>query len=363
MNKIIKYISSIIITIFVSYGIVVAWNWLTASDWDTLDFTKWNQLVDKITKDWKMNTLVVVDETEEWSLNPLAPMASLHIRAKNWEPAVYTSWSPMDLTYPTGENFQVWERDGTNFLERFRISWTTWNVWIWTSDPQEKLVVASDYDADFDLSTSHAAQSSSFHIRRSHGTTDSPSVPVNTGWNWGQIWKIEAEVFDWSSYRDGAAIGFNLDSEPWVWDIPTNMTFATTPDWSSGLQTRMFISQNWNIWIGTSSPSTKLHVAGTITEDSDERLKENIDNIENSLDKILSLQWVTYDWKDTEKYNDKINMWVIAQDVEKVFPEVVNTDINWYKSVEYSKLIAPLIEAIKEQQIQIDELKKQITKQ
>jgi hypothetical protein len=362
MNKILKYILSIWITVFITAWAVFAWNWLTASDWDTLDFTKWNELVEKVTKNWIINTLVIVDETQVWNLNPQAPLASLHIRAKVNEAAIYTAWSPKDITYPIGENFQVWEWDGTTFLERFRISWNTWNIWIWTSSPQEKLVVASDYDADFDLSTSHAAQSSSFHIRRSHGTIDSPSVPVNTGWNWNQIWKIEAEVFDWSSYKDGAAIGFVLDSEPSVWDIPTNMFFSTTPDWSSWLQTRMFISQNWNIWVGTSSPSTKLHVAGTITEDSDLRLKENITQINNSLEKVLQLKWVIYNWKDTAKYNDKINMWVIAQDVEKVFPEVINTDINWYKSVEYSKLIAPLIEAIKEQQIQINELKEQINK-
>jgi len=51
---------------------------------------------------------------------------------------------------------------------------------------------------------------------------------------------------------------------------------------------------------------------------------------------------------------------VIAQDVEKVIPEIVHTAENGYKSVEYAKLVAVLIEAVKEQQAQIDELRIQL---
>lgn len=90
---------------------------------------------------------------------------------------------------------------------------------------------------------------------------------------------------------------------------------------------------------------------------SDESLKTNIRPISNSLDKISSLSGVYFDWKD----NGGQSIGILAQEVEKTFPEaVVNDKTNGIKSVDYAKLIAPLIEAIKEQQSQIEELKLEI---
>jgi len=87
---------------------------------------------------------------------------------------------------------------------------------------------------------------------------------------------------------------------------------------------------------------------------SDINLKENIRPIENSLDKILQINGVEFDWKETHQPS----VGVIAQEIEKVFPSLVKTSEN--KSVNYNGLIGVLIEAIKEQQKQIDELKKLI---
>jgi len=74
------------------------------------------------------------------------------------------------------------------------------------------------------------------------------------------------------------------------------------------------------------------------------------------LDKINNLHWVSFNWKS----NWKKDIWVIAQDVEKIFPEAVLTDEKWMKSVAYGNLVAPLIEAVKEQQKQIEELESKI---
>jgi hypothetical protein len=86
---------------------------------------------------------------------------------------------------------------------------------------------------------------------------------------------------------------------------------------------------------------------------SDKSLKTNIQPLQNSLEKIQQLQGVSFNWKSTGKADDGL----IAQDVEKVFPELVSTDSEGKKSVEYGNLIGVLIEAIKEQQKQIDDLK------
>jgi hypothetical protein len=100
-------------------------------------------------------------------------------------------------------------------------------------------------------------------------------------------------------------------------------------------------------------------VAGIITATdfnsaSDIKLKENIQVIENPIDKILNINGVSFDWKET----GKSSMGVIAQDVEKVLPELVNgTDS---KTVNYNGLIGLLIEVVKEQQKRINTLEEKL---
>jgi hypothetical protein len=124
-----------------------------------------------------------------------------------------------------------------------------------------------------------------------------------------------------------------------------------------------------NVGIGTSGPTQKLHVignilaTGTITP-SDYRYKKNIHPLENALAKLQQLNGVTYEmnrqafpewnFEDTRQYG------LIAQEVEKIFPEMVKTiDTKGYKGVDYVKLIPVLLEGIKEQQKQIEILKEQ----
>ncbi len=93
--------------------------------------------------------------------------------------------------------------------------------------------------------------------------------------------------------------------------------------------------------------SGNLGIAGTLSQASDKRLKENIVPIKNSLDKISMLDGVYYTWKKP-KLDRSHQIGLIAQDVEKIFPEVVKTDEKGWKSVAYQNLVAPIIEAIKE---------------
>ena len=86
--------------------------------------------------------------------------------------------------------------------------------------------------------------------------------------------------------------------------------------------------------------------AYTIDESSDARLKEKITNLPPALKNILSLRGVSYYWKDRSDNTEHIG--VIAQEVEKIYPQLVRTDEDGYKSVAYSHLVSPLIEAVKE---------------
>ena len=88
---------------------------------------------------------------------------------------------------------------------------------------------------------------------------------------------------------------------------------------------------------------------------SDIAFKEDVLPLENSLDKILDLQGVSFTWKD----NREPSIGLIAQDVEEIFPEAVSGE-EGEKAVNYGVLVAPLIEAIKEQQGQINELQAEI---
>jgi hypothetical protein len=93
---------------------------------------------------------------------------------------------------------------------------------------------------------------------------------------------------------------------------------------------------------------------------SDVRLKDNIKPIENALDKVMKLSGNTFTWNDKQDSYKGDDIGVIAQEVEEVLPEIVTTRDNGYKAVKYEKMVALLIEAIKEQQVEINELKAKI---
>jgi len=135
----------------------------------------------------------------------------------------------------------------------------------------------------------------------------------------------------------------------------TNGVQFRTADNASAL---VDIDNAGNVGIGTSSPSEVLHVVGNIlasgdvTAYSDERLKDNIQTIDGALGKVNSMRGVTYTKDGLESSG------VIAQEIEKIAPELVKD--GEYKSVAYGNLVGYLIEAIKEQQIQIEQSKIEI---
>jgi hypothetical protein len=94
--------------------------------------------------------------------------------------------------------------------------------------------------------------------------------------------------------------------------------------------------------------------SGTITENSSIRYKENVETIKYGLDKVLQMRGVTYDKKD----NGVRETGVIAEEIYEVLPEVVlKNEEGDIDSVSYGRIVGVLIEAIKEQQKQIEELK------
>lgn len=144
-------------------------------------------------------------------------------------------------------------------------------------------------------------------------------------------------------------------------------TVNYVPKWTAAatLGSSLIFDNGVGVGIGTSSPSYTLEVAGRlktngVNETSDARFKTDVKTIEHALYKVVHLRGVNFMW-DVKKFPDRNferrqQMGLIAQEVEGVVPEVVLTDKEGYKSIEYSKLIGLLIEAIKEQQGRIEKL-------
>ena len=129
-----------------------------------------------------------------------------------------------------------------------------------------------------------------------------------------------------------------------------------------GGATQLFYDDSNNrVGINSATPTEALDVIGSVkatdfNTTSDQNLKNNIKTIENPLSKVLSIRGVNFEWKDS----NKASAGVIAQEVEKVLPELVTGQNT--KTVNYNGLIGLLIETVKEQQKQIDILSEKISK-
>ena len=141
---------------------------------------------------------------------------------------------------------------------------------------------------------------------------------------------------------------------------------------------------NYTTYMNNATVACHLQVGGTTTMNtttgridatndviayatSDRRLKENIQPIKNALCKVVGVSGNTFDWKPLSKEeiqtihgNTGKDVGVIAQEIEAILPEAVTTRDSGYKAVNYEKIVPLLIEAIKEQQKQIDELKSKL---
>src|SRR5690606_30730813 len=93
-----------------------------------------------------------------------------------------------------------------------------------------------------------------------------------------------------------------------------------------------------------------LQIAGTLTESSDARLKEEIEPLEGVLDRVLRLQPVTYRFKEGVNRSREKQIGLLAQDVAEEFPELVKTEADGYLSLSYTQLTAVLLQALREQE-------------
>jgi hypothetical protein len=110
---------------------------------------------------------------------------------------------------------------------------------------------------------------------------------------------------------------------------------------------------------GTSSFFTSLYVSGTVTQGSDQRLKESIVTIDSdaTTDKVMALRPVSYNMIDNKS---RVRYGFIAQEMQEIFPDVVQENTNGMLGVSYTELIAPLLAVVQQQQRSIAELQQRL---
>ena len=162
-----------------------------------------------------------------------------------------------------------------------------------------------------------------------------------------------------SHFKFGTSTSFGMKADLGVKADAIIKKFEGTPTWNAASPVGTFFGR-FNVVGSLTANGVPVELASA----SDIRLKKDVNPLESSLKKILQLQGVSFTWKEDAIGKENPQVGLIAQEVEKVIPEIVYNfipdDDHDLKSIKYGLLTPFLIEAIKEQQKQIDTLKETV---
>ncbi|MDO7873520.1 tail fiber domain-containing protein [Hymenobacter sp. ASUV-10] len=231
------------------------------------------------------------------------------------------------------------------------------NVGIGTTAPAARLTVQPEADTEVGLRVTNGV---------ADGTATSGNIVLQTltGGNSGY------SFLGFNGYNAPAETRYNTDKNRWRLGTDqrgtTDAFFLDT--WNGTAGTSVLTATTvGNVGIGmVPNAAYKLDVAGTLRVNgtvytSDRRFKQNIRPLTSALSAVLALRGVRYEWNALGVRHGGTagagQVGLLAQEVEKIYPELVSTDAEGYKAVNYAQLTPVLIEALKEQQQQIEALK------
>ncbi|MBL7813867.1 MAG: tail fiber domain-containing protein [Saprospiraceae bacterium] len=268
----------------------------------------------------------------------------------------------------------------TNSAEVVRVT-SAGNVLVGALTPGETTAIAlvnessSDQKDDVTITTYNTTTTPAFVLFKARGTAAAPSTLTNSE----NLGGFNVNGYAGTSFRGLTSVA-TITASDFTTSYGADIAFKTS---RSGVSSeRMRILSTGNVGIGCTAPQYTLHVVGTlgvstsirspsttsgaITACSDSRYKTNITPLSNALENILKMQGVRYDWRVNEfpewSFSKRRQIGFIAQDLEKIYPELVETDEKGYKSVDYSKVTAILVEAVKEVKKENDDLKAEVQK-
>ena len=208
----------------------------------------------------------------------------------------------------------------------------------WDSGHFENLIVSKDTGNNITLETSvDNGNDSTFIFQKSRGGSGGASQITNNDSIGEILWK----AYNDSQYKSAGYLKMQAGTVT-TSDLNARMIFGIA---GSG---EVLVIQQTQVKI-----NQDLTVSGDINSTSDIRLKDNIKPLENSLEKVKQLRGVEYDRNDTKSHQ----IGVIAQEVEKIYPDFVSENEDGIKSVSYGQMVSVLIEAIKDLSEEVDTLK------
>ncbi len=249
------------------------------------------------------------------------------------------------------------------------------NVGIGTADPSANLNVVGA--AAIGSSSNVATGTYAVALGEGCGAAAAVSIAIGVGAQTSAAHAISIGKGAHSDNLGAISIGYNTASSGFYsMSLGSHINAAGNRSFGIGLDdtprnindSNVMAIMGGNVGIGTVSPGNILTIAqGSATDPvadawtvySSRRLKTRIEPLEQSIEKVLKLQGVSFEWKA----NGKQDIGLIAEDVGKVIPEVVTYEANGIDAaaVDYSRLVSVLIEAVKTQQNEIDALKKRLT--
>jgi hypothetical protein len=263
------------------------------------------------------------------------------------------------------------------------------DVGIGTQNPNSALEIVRNGETTFIGTSYNDDDGSAVFFRRARGTASTPAA-VQAGDVLGYFGAAGRGATDWG---DGVGVMAVLAAENWT-DTANGSTvaFATTPLGTTDFVPQVVILPNGNVGLGTPGDANgvptatdKLQVFGDIrvgttgtngclkdfggnslagTCVSDRRFKKDITPFDHVLDRVTALQPVHYFWRASEfpgrQFGAARAYGLIAQDVEQVLPELVVTNDDGFKAVNYSELPLLTIQAVKDLKTENDALKQRV---